>query len=1108
VNRNFSVSSARATSNGSILLTYTALPLAVANNSIKDALRPQNYVLNGPGSRKVKIVKEDLTDLSTFELLLDGPLQIGNWSLTVKNVETPFGEKLTNTTTSFVWPVPASLVLPAYAAGYRSVRDFLNPALKGPRWEALIKALGWSNQKLFDYGRFVIDQLFLHSSTGRYLTKRAQEYGINRNQLIGFPDELFRRYAEGSIWGKLSLPGIWNTLDVFYGEDGTRATAISEIAEPYALTGNENLIIETDNKTWQLYIESSILENVGAASAFSVASSLNYSAYRLNAPFYFEAYRLNNKYYLKVINRIIGNNSTLRFLGGKVNQIVRFPERILLYNTLSGPLPTWTITYDALDAVTVFTTTTTPTGYDLTKVNIGDLALIYGSEFSNNNKGTYQVIDVTTSFSLGILTQTIKVKNTNPFAQVVTQLSESSLLFFRPIVIHRSDLGPRCSISLSKFLDIELPVFTRVAPRNLYSGAYLHDWGDINATTAYRWNNFLTITTPSHNLNSGDWIEINEPKLIYSKPSLTPSAVGTTSASVSTVWSPIDNMAIARSEGASLKLSSTDILITGGFDGAVYSTNCQRFRITGDTILTNGGRQLTYNWIATAPLPSGRNRHQLTSMGYYEGFAILTGGYNGIAVQNNTYRYENSSNTWTTVSNMPYSAFWHRAVAWDTQVLISGGFNINALNSTAYYEPTTDVWTSGANLIYARYKHTYSIHKYNGNLCQLVTGGLDINNKPTNKCEEFNGVSWIEVGSMTWARYGHKALPLPNGKIMVVGGIGVIASQPTMLPINVTAIEIYDPEQKTWSAGGELVEGIGEGFAQIIPETSLLNYPDFPIGNKIVIGGGPSSRMYEKLYNEPKWKYGDILDIAYNSPSYAGDDWILVNGGTALPEVRLYIPGATEYVCKGPKEYRKITSIIDANTIQVNDFEGVSYWSSVKIKSIPVLNTNDWNGPYISSDNPPINNYESVITMNLVGGLKYSTLDVSNAPLSTPPYIMIDIGGKYRTGPIKVFGRESPTRLRIDSEFTIPIDIPFGTRIYGLSQKDKYNPPINIGYLYLTGSDIPVNDLKEYLFNSTAAGLEKTIKIKYPFVKGIGAEHYPDDNNDKLNDKQIIWSGK
>lgn len=1106
--RIFSVVSAKATSNGSVLVTFSVLPLAVSSNQPKDALNPRNYKLSGPGSRVVVIVKEDLTDLARLELLLDGPLSSGTWTVTASNIETAFAEKLTSASTSFVWPVATSVSNPPYAAGYRSVRDFLNPALKGSNWDAVTKSFGWSAQKLYNYSRFVIDQMFLSSAVGRWLTKRGQEVGANRNPLAGFPDDLFRTFAITSVWGKLTLPGLWQTMDVFYGPDSTRATAISELPEPYILNGNEDLIIQTDNQRWILTVEGTVLVNSGSASAFSVASALNYNAYKQNAPFYFEVYRSNNNYYVKAISRIIGDKSTLQFLGGKANKVLRFPTKLNIYDGI-GILPTWTITYDALNAVTVFTTITTPTGYDLTKVQIGDLALVYGNEFANNNRGTYEVSSVQTTFALGILTQTVKVKNLNPTPQTVGQLSENSLLFFRPNIILRNNDNLRIVVSNNRQLTVTLPVFTNVTPRNLYGGSYLHDWSSITATTAYRRDGFLTVTVPNHSLNQGDWIEITNPIPVYTKPPLTPSAANTTAASVAAIFSPIDNMASVRLEGASLQLSDTDILVAGGNDGISYLSSCQRFRVNTDTVLANGGRQLTYSWVATASLPASRSRHQLTRMGYYDGFGIVTGGYDGVSAKNTTYRYENSANTWTTVSNMPYSAYWHSAVAWDTKVFVSGGFGATALDTTAYYEPSTDIWTSGPNLKYARYKHTYTIHKYNGNVCQLVTGGYDINNRQTNKCEEFNGIGWVEVGSMTWARAGHKALPLPDGKVMVVGGIGRIANQPTMLPINITDIEIYDPETKSWSSGGQLIEGIGEGFVQLTPVTPLLNPPELPIGNKLVVGGGPSGRIYEKLVTESRWRYSDKEDVQFNNPTFAGSDWLLVCGGTpGTPSVRLYIPGATAYACKAPSQFYKIWSVIDINNIKIQDFQGVGYWSSVSIRGLPVLNTNDWNGPYVWSQDAPINGYESALIAPIFKGIKYASLDVSIAPLDAPPYIIIDFGGQYKVGPIKVFGRETPTRLRIDSEFAFDFDIPIGTRIYGLSQKDQWNPPPNIGYMYLTGSDIACYELQKYIYNNTAAGLKKDVYLKYPFVKGIGGQNYPNDGMSKLNDKHVIWSGR
>ena len=56
--------------------------------------------------------------------------------------------------------------------------------------------------------------------------------------------------------------------------------------------------------------------------------------------------------------------------------------------------------------------------------------------------------------------------------------------------------------------------------------------------------------------------------------------------------------------------------------------------------------------------------------------------------------------------------------------------------------------------------------------------------------------TWTATGSLTTARDCHTATLLPNGKVLVAGGL-------TMAAILASA-ELYDPASGTWTATGSL----------------------------------------------------------------------------------------------------------------------------------------------------------------------------------------------------------------------------------------------------------------------------------------------------------------
>ena len=56
--------------------------------------------------------------------------------------------------------------------------------------------------------------------------------------------------------------------------------------------------------------------------------------------------------------------------------------------------------------------------------------------------------------------------------------------------------------------------------------------------------------------------------------------------------------------------------------------------------------------------------------------------------------------------------------------------------------------------------------------------------------------TWTATGSLTTARDFHTATLLPNGKVLVAGGIDNSGS--------LSSAELYDPASGTWSATGSL----------------------------------------------------------------------------------------------------------------------------------------------------------------------------------------------------------------------------------------------------------------------------------------------------------------
>ena len=85
---------------------------------------------------------------------------------------------------------------------------------------------------------------------------------------------------------------------------------------------------------------------------------------------------------------------------------------------------------------------------------------------------------------------------------------------------------------------------------------------------------------------------------------------------------------------------------------------------------------------------------------------------------------------------------------------------------------------------------------------------------------------WGNTGTLVIARISHTATLLPDGKVLVVGGLGRIEGE----LVDLTSAELYDPATNLWTATGSL------NIARKVHTATLL-----PNGQVLVAGGGNNS---------------------------------------------------------------------------------------------------------------------------------------------------------------------------------------------------------------------------------------------------------------------------
>ena len=113
------------------------------------------------------------------------------------------------------------------------------------------------------------------------------------------------------------------------------------------------------------------------------------------------------------------------------------------------------------------------------------------------------------------------------------------------------------------------------------------------------------------------------------------------------------------------------------------------------------------------------------------------------------------------------------------------------LSSAELYDPTNRTWATTGSLNTERQWHTATLLP-NGKV--LVAGGMDANGDTLASTELFDLASgtWTTTNSLNTGRQEHTATLLPNGKVLVTGGVDN-SGYPS------GSAELFDPASGTWS---------------------------------------------------------------------------------------------------------------------------------------------------------------------------------------------------------------------------------------------------------------------------------------------------------------------
>ncbi|SDZ23747.1 N-acetylneuraminic acid mutarotase [Amycolatopsis xylanica] len=241
---------------------------------------------------------------------------------------------------------------------------------------------------------------------------------------------------------------------------------------------------------------------------------------------------------------------------------------------------------------------------------------------------------------------------------------------------------------------------------------------------------------------------------------------------------------------------------------------------------------------------------------------------------------------WTEAGRLPLAGEW-QAVAEnavllaDGRVLIAGGedTHLATFRQCTVFEPATGKWSQTGELGIARGCHS-TTRLADGSVLAAggTSGSAPFPSQGSDTAERYDPVAgtWAPAGTMTAGRWSHSATLLGDGRVLVAGGQGVRS------PGNGTTLssaEIYDPVAKTWTATGPMTDRRSGHQAVLLPDGRVL-----VIGGIATTGGGEYTGLaFCELFDPATGAWTPTGTLARprwnNTATVLTDGTVLVTGG-------------------------------------------------------------------------------------------------------------------------------------------------------------------------------------------------------------------------------------
>ncbi|MFE9580919.1 Kelch repeat-containing protein [Nocardia sp. NPDC006044] len=313
---------------------------------------------------------------------------------------------------------------------------------------------------------------------------------------------------------------------------------------------------------------------------------------------------------------------------------------------------------------------------------------------------------------------------------------------------------------------------------------------------------------------------------------------------------------------------------------------------------------VTTSWSASTPMTLGRRLHSVTRLA--DGTVLVAGGISGpyrqpFDILAAAERFDPKTKKWTpTRTSMTVPRSMHSATLLpDGRVLVAGGVkprvgtnDVGSVNSAELYDPRTDTWAPTEPMADERTSHQ-AVLLADGRVL-VVGGGAVLGHEdvaPTAFCEIFDPATgkWSATGSLAIPRLSHRAVLLPDGSVLALGGAahGWVPG-PVYDTHSLNTTERWYPVTDRWAPAARMPFG-RDRFHAITMKS----------GKVLVFGGGDEQYLFAKflatsLYDPYADTWSAVGPMSYGRMDFAAtlltDGRVLAAGGSGGDD----LPASTE----------------------------------------------------------------------------------------------------------------------------------------------------------------------------------------------------------------------